>query len=76
MFEQASGIRISDVTYSDVHGTSATSVAVKFDCSKKFPCSGIKLEDVNLTYKDQPAQASCVNAGGTSSGLVEPTSCL
>nr|XP_027115734.1 polygalacturonase-like [Coffea arabica] len=73
---QASGVRISDVTYQDVHGTSATEVAVNFDCSKKYPCSRIILEDVNLSYKDRPATASCVNAGGSSSGLVEPKACL
>ena len=75
-FWQASGVRISDVTYQDVHGTSATEVAVNFDCSKKYPCSRIILEDVNLSYKDRPATASCVNAGGSSSGLVEPKACL
>ncbi|KAA8532171.1 hypothetical protein F0562_006687 [Nyssa sinensis] len=72
----ASGVKIRDVTYQDIHGTSATQVAVKFECSKKNPCSGIRMEDVRLTYRNQPAEASCVNAGGTASGLVEPTSCL
>ncbi|KDP20162.1 hypothetical protein JCGZ_00025 [Jatropha curcas] len=73
---QVSGVKISDVTYQDIHGSSATEVAVKFDCSKKYPCSGIKLEDVKLTYKNQLAEASCTNAGGTSSGFVQPASCL
>ncbi|KAK3014781.1 hypothetical protein RJ639_009207 [Escallonia herrerae] len=73
---QVSGVKISDVTYQNIHGTSATQVAVKFDCSKQYPCSRIKLEDVNLTYKTQPAVASCLNAGGTTSGLVAPTGCL
>ncbi|KAL3506757.1 hypothetical protein ACH5RR_032139 [Cinchona calisaya] len=73
---QDSGVRISDVTYQDIHGTSATEVAVNFDCSKNNPCSDIKLEDVNLTYNDQPAMASCANAKGSASGLIEPTSCL
>ncbi|KAK3014782.1 hypothetical protein RJ639_009208, partial [Escallonia herrerae] len=73
---QVSGVIIRDVTYQDIHGTSATPVAVKFDCSRNNPCSGIRLEDVKLTYQNQPAAASCANAGGTSSGLVEPTSCL
>ncbi|XP_057470534.1 polygalacturonase-like [Actinidia eriantha] len=73
---QNSGMKISDVTYQDIHGTSGTKVAVKFDCSKKNPCSGIKLEEVNLNYKDQPAEASCANAGGTSTGVVKPSSCL
>ncbi|KAL5055277.1 hypothetical protein RYX36_035959 [Vicia faba] len=73
---QASGIKISDVTYQDIHGTSATQVAVKFDCSSKYPCSGIKLEDVKLTYKNQVAEASCNHAGGAALGLVLPESCL
>ncbi|XP_038691749.1 polygalacturonase-like [Tripterygium wilfordii] len=72
---QASGVKISDVTYQDIHGSSATEIAVKLDCSKKNPCSGITMEEVKLTYKNQPAQASCVNAaGGTVSGLVQ-TAC-
>ncbi|KAJ6908798.1 polygalacturonase-like [Populus alba x Populus x berolinensis] len=73
---QFSGVKISDVTYQDIHGSSATDIAVKFDCSKKYPCAGIKLEDVKLTYKNQQAEAACSNAGGVASGLVQPTSCL
>ncbi|KAL7219480.1 hypothetical protein ACSBR2_012516 [Camellia fascicularis] len=73
---QVSGVKISDVTYQDIHGTSATEVAVNFDCSEQNPCTKIILEDVNLIYMNQPAQASCVNAEGTSSGTVQPTSCL
>lgn len=76
LYMQASGVRITDVTYQDVHGTSATEVAVNFECSERYPCSGIILEDVNLTYNDQPALASCANADGSSYGLVEPRSCL
>ncbi|KAK9289264.1 hypothetical protein L1049_017740 [Liquidambar formosana] len=71
-----SGVKISDVIYQDIHGTSATEIAVKFDCSSKYPCSGIRLQDVKLTYRNQEAEASCVNAGGTASGLVLPMSCL
>lgn len=73
---QVSGVKISDVTYQDIHGTSATEVAVKFDCSSKYPCSRIRLENVKLTYNNQAALASCTHAGGTSAGTVQPTSCL
>ncbi|KAL6504133.1 hypothetical protein OROGR_026056 [Orobanche gracilis] len=74
----ASGVKISNVTYKDIHGTSATQVAVKFECSKMKPCSGIMLSGVNLTYggKQAAAAAACANAGGTTKGLVNPTSCL
>ncbi|KAM4105665.1 hypothetical protein ACB094_04G008900 [Castanea mollissima] len=73
---QVSGVQISDVTYQDIHGTSATEVAVKFDCSPGNPCSRIRLENVKLTYKNQVAQALCSHAIGTSAGFVQPTSCL
>ncbi|KAM5577397.1 polygalacturonase-like [Rosa sericea] len=73
---QESGVQISDIMYQDIHGTSATEVAVKFDCSSKYPCNKITLEDVKLTYKNQAAEASCSHAGGTAEGTVQPTSCL
>nr|TKS16533.1 hypothetical protein D5086_0000022670 [Populus alba] len=73
---QSSGVKISGVTYQDIHGTSATQVAVEFDCSKRSPCTGIKMENVRLTYMNQPAGASCNNADGTASGFIQPSSCL
>lgn len=73
---QVSGVRVNDVTYNDIHGTSATKVAVKFDCSSKYPCTGIKLQNVNLRFENQGAQATCAHAGGSVSGLVYPSSCL
>lgn len=74
---QVSGVKVSDVTYQDIHGSSATRVAMKFDCSKRNPCKGIKLEDVNLSYKNEPAaEASCSNVAGTTTGVIQPTSCL
>ncbi|KAK7317919.1 hypothetical protein RJT34_02546 [Clitoria ternatea] len=73
---QASGVKISDVRYENIHGTSATQVAMKFDCSSKYPCSGIRLEDVKLTYNNQPAISSCNHADGATLGSVQPESCF
>lgn len=67
---------IGDVSYKDIRGTSATKVAVKFDCSSKHPCKRIRLEDVKLTYKDHAPRALCNHAGGVASGMVQPESCL
>ncbi|KAM7254982.1 hypothetical protein ACFE04_020223 [Oxalis oulophora] len=72
-----SGVKINDVLYQDIKGTSATPVAIKFDCSSKYPCSGIKLQNVYLTYRNrQVAQSSCSNVKGSSAGLVQPDSCI
>ncbi|KAK2413843.1 endo-polygalacturonase [Trifolium repens] len=73
---QTSGIKISQVTYKNIHGSSATKEAVTFDCSPSTPCQGIKLEDINLNYKTKAATSSCKNIGGTSIGTLVPESCL
>lgn len=74
--QQVSGVKISDVTYRDIFGTSATEVGVKFNCSWQNPCSGITLEDLNLTYKNQPAKALCSHVDGCTRGFVLPDSCF
>nr|KYP48787.1 Polygalacturonase [Cajanus cajan] len=73
---QTSGIKISQITYSNINGTSATPEAVTFDCSPSSPCQGIKLQDINLNYNDKAATSSCKNIEGTSSGTLVPESCL
>ncbi|KAJ0034079.1 hypothetical protein Pint_26349 [Pistacia integerrima] len=75
---QRSGVKISGVTYKNIKGTSATKVAVNFDCSSSNPCTGIELQDINLSYNNSKAAASayCKNAQGSSSGVEVPKSCL
>ncbi|KAI5430584.1 hypothetical protein KIW84_034973 [Lathyrus oleraceus] len=73
---QTSGIKISEVTYKNIQGSSATAEAVTFDCSPSNPCQGIKLEDINLNFKNKAATSSCNNIGGTSNGTLVPESCL
>ncbi|CAI0380751.1 unnamed protein product [Linum tenue] len=69
---KASGVRVSGIRYKSIRGTSSTQVAVRFDCSKSNPCTGITMHDVALTYLGKEAAVTCVNARGTSSGFVTP----
>ncbi|KAM1158054.1 hypothetical protein FF1_028590 [Malus domestica] len=72
--EQDSAVEISNVLYENVKGTSASKVAVKFDCSKDFRCQEILLKDVNLKpLADETAQASCENVSLNRIGTVSPT---
>uniref|UniRef100_A0A803Q3U8 Polygalacturonase n=1 Tax=Cannabis sativa TaxID=3483 RepID=A0A803Q3U8_CANSA len=73
---EVSGIKINNITYKNIKGTSATLVATKFDCSSGNPCNGIRLEDINLTFRNKSAQSFCANANGKSFGSVLPDSCL
>ncbi|PIA47669.1 hypothetical protein AQUCO_01400345v1 [Aquilegia coerulea] len=73
---QESGIKISQVTYRNIQGSSASQVAMKFDCSRTNPCTDIKLQTVKLTYQNTAAKSTCLNAKGASTGSVLPQSCL
>ncbi|CAA3033714.1 polygalacturonase-like [Olea europaea subsp. europaea] len=76
---QNSGVRISQVTFLNIKGTSSTQAAMTFRCSSSNPCFGIKLQDIKLTYIDRlrrPTLAYCENARGSNSGIVFPRSCL
>ncbi|KAK3118676.1 hypothetical protein QOZ80_9BG0703910 [Eleusine coracana subsp. coracana] len=73
---KSSGVKISDVKFTDIQGTSATPVAVRFDCSSTNPCTGIMLNNVNLTYNGKQAKSFCKNAHGSATGVVIPPSCL
>ncbi|GAA0148056.1 hypothetical protein LIER_07601 [Lithospermum erythrorhizon] len=74
--KQSSGVKISDVTYQNVQGTSATKTAMEFDCSPSTPCTGIKLQDIKLTYLNKQPQSICHNVRGTTSGVITPVNCL
>ncbi|KMZ64029.1 Polygalacturonase, family GH28 [Zostera marina] len=73
---QNSGVKVSDITYDDIQGSSASSVAVKFDCSKSNPCNGILTKNIKLTYHGGKAKSSCKYAKGSISGFVDPQSCI
>ncbi|XP_058760040.1 polygalacturonase-like [Vicia villosa] len=73
---QSSGVKISGVSYEHIKGTSASPVAIKFDCSQSNPCQGLKLHDIKLIYLRGSPKSSCKNVGGSSTGVVIPKSCL
>ncbi|KAL9333901.1 hypothetical protein Peur_074040 [Populus x canadensis] len=71
--EQTSAVQISNVMYRNIKGTSASDVAVKFDCSKNIPCRGILLQDVNIALEENgKPEASCANVNLRKRGDVFP----
>ncbi|KAK8961475.1 hypothetical protein KSP40_PGU019279 [Platanthera guangdongensis] len=75
---ESSGIRISGVVFEDVHGSSATEVAVELNCSDSNPCRDVWLSNINLSSAgDQsPATMSCSNVYGGSHDVVSPPCCI
>ncbi|XP_040931573.1 polygalacturonase isoform X3 [Gossypium hirsutum] len=62
---KVSAVQVSNVIYENNRGTSASNVALKFNCSRRFPCQEIFLQNVAITSsqedKEHTAEASCTN---------------
>ncbi|XP_057969494.1 probable polygalacturonase At1g80170 [Malania oleifera] len=76
--EQPTGVRISDVTFRGITGTSSTTVAINLKCSHAVACTGIVLDNIQLTSNitGQSITSNCVNAYGASVGVVRPVDCI
>nr|BAJ88053.1 predicted protein [Hordeum vulgare subsp. vulgare] len=63
--DKPSRVQISDVTFRRIEGTSSSKVAVQLRCSEEQPCSGVRLDGINLRCGDQPCHAQFANVRGT-----------
>ncbi|XP_023521323.1 polygalacturonase-like [Cucurbita pepo subsp. pepo] len=60
--QQNSAVKVSNVVYKNIRGTSASDDAIRFDCSKSSPCQDISMLGVHLVRQgDDVATASCEN---------------
>ncbi|KAK3187849.1 hypothetical protein Dsin_027410 [Dipteronia sinensis] len=73
-----SHVQIKDVTYKNIWGTSSTKLAVSLQCSKRFPCTNIVLNDINLVHVGPGGFSSslCSNVNGASYGRQTPAPCI
>ncbi|KAK7285588.1 hypothetical protein RJT34_20364 [Clitoria ternatea] len=69
-----SAVQIKNVLYQNITGTSATDIAVKFDCSENFPCQEIVMQNIDLQCErvDDDAKALCENVEVSYLGHVNP----
>eukprot|EP01018_Ginkgo_biloba_P018147 Gb_12008 [translate_table: standard] len=74
---QTSAVRVSEVAYMNIKGTSATKEVMRFVCSKVVACQNVVLIDIDLTLISRHAPTTfCENALGFSMGSVNPPPCL
>ncbi|KAI4344948.1 hypothetical protein L6164_012123 [Bauhinia variegata] len=73
-----SAVKVSDVTYYQLYGTSAVENAIQLDCDNSSGCTNIVLNDINIASSDPGKKtfASCNNAHGISSSCTPAIPCL
>ncbi|PQM37091.1 exopolygalacturonase-like [Prunus yedoensis var. nudiflora] len=72
-----SKVKISNVSFKNIKGSSFTPLAVKLVCSRGVPCENVKLTDIDLTYGgDQgPLTSLCSNVKPTITGVKKALAC-
>ncbi|RDX98337.1 Exopolygalacturonase, partial [Mucuna pruriens] len=75
--KENSHVQISNMTYKNIRGSSATDFAVSFNCSQLMPCQNITLENINLSrYGGGNLSDFCSHVNGASYGQQIPPSCI
>ncbi|CBI28389.3 hypothetical protein VitviT2T_018075 [Vitis vinifera] len=70
-----SRVKISDVTFKNIRGTSSTELAVKLVCSSGVPCQNVQLTDINLKFNGGAPTSICKNVKPILGGVQQPRSC-
>ncbi|XP_048129473.1 probable polygalacturonase At3g15720 [Rhodamnia argentea] len=75
---KTSGIRVSDISYSAIYGTSVTDKVINLSCDQNFGCSNIVLDHVYIksTVPKTKAYPYCFNAHGRYSHTKPAVTCL
>ncbi|XP_077246514.1 exopolygalacturonase-like [Tasmannia lanceolata] len=72
-----SRVKLSNISFKNIRGTSASQIAVTLRCSKGMPCENVNLKNVHLTYAHGDLAASlCTNAKVKYSGTQLPAPCI
>ncbi|KAI9160335.1 hypothetical protein LWI28_007181 [Acer negundo] len=74
---QTLAVKVENISFKNIKGTSATEESIRFACSDDLPCRGLFLEDVQLVSPTGENTTSfCWEAYGSSLGIVDPPSCF
>ncbi|KAF5931400.1 hypothetical protein HYC85_032273 [Camellia sinensis] len=74
-------VKISDVHYKNIRGSSISNVAITLSCSSSVPCEGIELADIDITLSSNclkkllPLSSSCSFAKPVFKGKQNPPAC-
>lgn len=71
----SSQVKIQDVTYDTIKGTSASQIAINLKCSKNHPCKGLMFRNIKLKYTGGQSQSTCLNVANSKFNNVFPPTC-
>ncbi|XP_042486485.1 exopolygalacturonase-like [Macadamia integrifolia] len=71
-------VKLRNIKFNKIRGTSSSQLAVIIACSKGAPCENLEVGDINLKYigTDGPAQSTCSNVNPILSGEQIPPTCV
>ncbi|EOA32280.1 hypothetical protein CARUB_v10015541mg [Capsella rubella] len=75
--QKPSTIKLVDISFKNIRGTSGNKDAVKLLCSKAHPCVNVEIGNINLEYKgaDGPPTFTCSNVTPKLVGTQNPKAC-
>ncbi|KAK4590615.1 hypothetical protein RGQ29_020965 [Quercus rubra] len=75
--QSPSKVKISNVSFKKIRGTSSTKEAVNLICSKSVPCQQVVLSEIDLAYKGGGGSttSTCANVQPAVSGKQNPPAC-
>lgn len=66
-------MKVSNVTFREIVGTSKRETAVKLNCSATVPCENILMDNIYLLSRHgKDASSYCTNANGIARGNIVP----